>query len=75
MSNDSHDARCSHCGGGDFVVGVRVGQSAAAMRIGLKFRDGLLLVGTEPIVADLCTTCGTVQRLYVENTKHHWLMQ
>ena len=73
MNNDSHAVPCSHCGGHDLAVGVRIGQNAEVGRIGPEFKDGLLLVGTEQMVADLCTTCGTIQRLYVENPNHHWL--
>ena len=55
------------------MVGVRIGQSAEVGRVGLKFKDGLLLVGTEPMAADLCPARGTIQRLYMENPNHHWL--
>lgn len=73
MSDDRQATTCSHCGGSNLTLGVRLGQSVETGRIGPKFKDGLLLVGTEPLLADLCADCGHVQRLYVKNPDHRWL--
>jgi hypothetical protein len=75
MNNDHRGACCSHCGGTDLVLGVQLGQTAEVGHIGLSYKDALLLVGTEPLVVDLCTTCGTVQRLYIRKAQHRWLAQ
>ena len=75
MSSDSRGACCSHCGGADLVVGVQLGLNAEIGHIGLNYKDGLLLVGTEPLVVDLCRACGAIERLYVRNTQHRWLAQ
>ncbi len=48
-------------------------QRAEVGTIGLEFKDGRILVGTEQLVADLCGSCGTVVRLYVRNVNHKWL--
>jgi hypothetical protein len=47
--------------------------TAEVGNIGPQFKDGLLLVGTEPLVVDLCAACGHVQRLYVKNPDHRWV--
>jgi hypothetical protein len=41
--------------------------------IGPQYKDGLLLVGTEPLRVDLCNACGEIQRFYVENPGHRWV--
>ncbi|MBM4029180.1 MAG: hypothetical protein FJ280_27850 [Planctomycetes bacterium] len=73
MGNEGYATGCSHCGGQDFAVRVRIGQTAEVGHIGLSYKDGLLLVGTEPLRVDVCTACGTIRRLYVENVDHRWV--
>jgi hypothetical protein len=73
MNDEQPATACSHCGSGDLAVGVSLGLTAEAGHVGPQFKDGLLLVGTEPLVVDLCTACGHVQRLYVKNPNHRWL--
>ncbi len=73
MSDDRRAAACSHCGSGDLTLGVRLGLTAEVGHVGPRFKDGLLLVGAEPLLVDLCTACGHVQRLYVKNPDHRWL--
>jgi hypothetical protein len=41
--------------------------------IGPQYKDGLLLIGVEPLHIDLCAACGHVQRLYVKNPGHRWV--
>lgn len=72
MSDESHEPRCPHCGGCTFARGIHLGLTAEVGDVGLSYKDGLLLVGTEGLRADLCTACGTVVRLYVRNTNHKW---
>ena len=73
MSIEQAPSECSHCGSHDLAIGVRMAQNAEVGRIGLSYKDGLLLVGVETLLADLCTACGHVQRLYVGNPNHKWL--
>jgi hypothetical protein len=42
-------------------------------QVGLKYRMALVLVGTEPLHADLCSSCGTILRFYVKDTDKNWL--
>jgi hypothetical protein len=63
---------CSHCGSTKIIHGVRVGKTAEVGNIGLSFRTAVVLTGTEPLVADLCDSCGTVVRLYVQEVGKRW---
>jgi len=64
--------KCPHCGGTNIVVGVRVDQTADAGRIGLCYKTKFVLMGTEPLYADVCEGCGTVTRMYVKETGKNW---
>ncbi len=73
MSDDRQTPACSHCGSSDLALGVQLGLTAEVGHVGPQYKDGRILVGTEPMLADLCTACGHVQRLYVKNPDHRWL--
>ena len=73
MTDNAPNKTCSHCHSTEILLGVKSGQSAEVGRIGLQYKDGLLLVGTEPLLADICTACGHIERLYVKNASHKWL--
>jgi hypothetical protein len=64
---------CPHCGERNWVRGIELGLTAEAGQVGLKHRMALVLVGTEPLHADLCSTCGTILRFYVKDTGNNWL--
>lgn len=57
------------------TVGVSVGLSAETGWIGLKYKDGRLFLGTEPLLADVCGSCGHIERLYVNNPNHKWIIK
>lgn len=76
--NRSGEPACPHCGGLDIATGLSMGLTAEAGAIGIKFEAtqrvfGIAILGTEPMVADLCTACGTVTRLYVRNPQRPWI--
>ncbi len=73
MTEHGPESICSYCRNADLTRGVKVGQNAGVGRIGLKYRDGLLLVGTEPLWADVCPACGHIERFYVKNSDHKWI--
>src|SRR5262245_27356536 len=62
------DSKCPYCAGVDLIRGVRLGLTAEAGSVGLKYRTLLVLVGTEPVYADVCKACGSVARSYVRET-------
>lgn len=68
---DRKQTACPHCGGTDIVSGVRTGQTAEAGSTGLQYQ-GLIFTGTEPLLADLCKSCGTVARLWVARADRDW---
>jgi len=75
---------CEHCGASQLISGLTVSASGG----GGDVRPGLLckpkkkgLFGRswekekrETLFADLCTSCGTVQRLYVKDPKREWVV-
>lgn len=63
---------CPYCGSTKIVRAVRIGKTAEAGDVGLSYRTALILVGTEPLVSDLCDSCGTVLRLYVRDVGKRW---
>ena len=64
--------KCTHCGGGNIVSGVKVDQTADAGRIGLSYKTKFAVIATEPFYADVCDDCGTVVRVYVKTTGRNW---
>jgi len=73
MSEGRQATTFSHFGSSNLACGIRLGMTAEVVDIGPQFKDGLLLVGTEPLHVDLCTACGHVERIYVKNFDHRWL--
>jgi hypothetical protein len=63
---------CQSCGSDNIVRGIHVGKTAEIGDIGLSYQSAVILTGTEPMVADLCTACGVVVRLRVQNTNRKW---
>ncbi len=53
--------------------GLDVNLTAEVGHVGLAYRVARVFGGTEPLHADLCRSCGTVVRLYVENTDRKWV--
>ena len=64
--------RCAECGSEQIVRSVTVGQNAEVGSIGLSYRATLGLTGTEPILADVCDSCGLIVRLYVKEVGKTW---
>ena len=64
--------KCPYCGGSEIVTNIKVGQVADVGNIGLEYKTAMILVGTEPFVADLCNGCGSITRLHVQNTDRKW---
>ena len=63
--------RCPHCGSSSIVANIPVGQTAEAGSVGLSYK-AMILIGTEPMLADLCSDCGTIARLHVRNPERKW---
>ena len=73
---------CEHCGGSQLISGLTVSASGG----GGDVRPGLLCKAKqnrffrwsrdrrETLFADLCTSCGTVKRLYVKDPKRDWVV-
>ena len=63
-----------YCGGSEIITNIRLSQTAEVENIGLSFRTAMILVGTEPILADLCSGCGSITRFHVKNTDRKWMV-
>ena len=75
---------CEYCGGSQLINGLLVSASGGSGDV----RPGLLCKAKkkrflgwslerdkrEPLFADLCTSCGTVKRLYVKDPKRDWVL-
>jgi hypothetical protein len=78
MPNDT----CEHCGSSQLISGLTVSASGGSGDV----RPGLLCKAKEQgffeperekreaLFADLCTSCGTVKRLYVKDPKRDWVV-
>lgn len=68
------DRPCAECGGVDIVKGVVVRNSGDRYTVGLAY-GGLVFGSTEPLLADLCNTCGTVLRFRVASGQTNWRLE
>lgn len=70
---DTGPGPCPHCGSRDVIPGLKLNQQAEVGRIGLPYKTGVLFVGTEPLLADLCRACGSVVRFFVADPNRNWV--
>ncbi|MRR53421.1 MAG: hypothetical protein EG822_02775 [Deltaproteobacteria bacterium] len=70
---NSVSSKCLTCGSTDIVRNITVSQSVEVGSTGLEYRTAVMLIGTEALLADLCTQCGTVLRLHVKNPDRKWI--
>ncbi|HAU28882.1 MAG TPA: hypothetical protein DCW68_02075 [Rhodospirillaceae bacterium] len=66
------ETTCPHCGKNTITQSIPMSQSAEVQRIGLRFKARFMMRGTEEILADLCTSCGTIIRLFVKEPQRNW---
>ena len=66
-------AICPECGGTDIVKSIGIAKMTEAGSIGLGHNTDYFVKATEPLVVDLCRTCGTVVRLYVKKADKRWV--
>jgi hypothetical protein len=69
------EGRCPHCGGTELVRGLELNLTAEVGAIGFPYRAAWKFHGTEPLLADLCRACGTVVRLFVQDTGRKWVQK
>jgi hypothetical protein len=63
--------KCSHCGGAEIIHRLSFHQVGNANGLlSYKDKEGQWSWRTEEVLADLCRSCGTIVRLYVDNTDH-----
>jgi len=64
---------CPECGGTDIAKSVGISKMTEAGPIGLGYNTDYFVKASEPLVVDLCKTCGTVVRLYVKRADKRWV--
>jgi len=66
---------CPACKSQNIIRAVGISKTADSGRIGLSFRVAGVLVGTSPIVADLCDDCGMIVKMYVLEVGKPWIQR
>ena len=69
---------CPHCGSREIIAALKLAQHVEVGNVGIRFEAtqrflGTCLTGNEPLLADLCQSCGTVVRMYVACTDRRWV--
>ncbi len=64
---------CPHCGGTEILTGLRLRQGIEVGPFGLEYRAAKIFSATEMVHADLCSGCGTIVRLYVDDKNRNWI--
>ncbi len=63
------EKKCDHCGSDQIVANIRINDGAGLC---YKIDWSWILTNVEPLLADLCSECGSV-RLHVRTTDRKWL--
>jgi hypothetical protein len=68
---------CSHCGSNEIRKGMKLGLSGESGEVGCRYHKtgkflGMSLLGLEPLLVDVCMDCGTLVRIYMEETDRKW---
>ncbi len=66
--------KCMYCGSENITERIQASQSVEAGWVGLCFSKGFL-IGSEPLLTDICLNCGTVVRMYVDNPNQKWYIK
>ena len=66
---------CSHCGSRDIVAGLEFNLGTEVGTFGIAYRALAVFRGGEKVQAELCRACGTVARIYVNNTQRNWYVK
>lgn len=66
---------CPYCGNNELVANILIRQNAEVLEIGLSYETQWGLTGTEQVLADLCTKCGSVIRFHVSCPNRKWNTQ
>jgi hypothetical protein len=66
------DVPCPACGSSNVISNVRVRLTAETGSVGLAYKTLGIVIGVEPLLADLCSDCGTVVRFGIKDANHKW---
>jgi predicted RNA-binding Zn-ribbon protein involved in translation (DUF1610 family) len=71
MKEHKLESKCIYCGESDIVHDIHVGLTNEIGDVGLSYSK--FITGTEPVYADLCTSCGSIIHLHVHKTDRKWI--
>lgn len=67
---------CPSCGSDDLINGLPFVASPEVGGVGIKYKSGsflgMAIMSYEPLLIDLCSSCGNVARFYVKNVERDW---
>jgi hypothetical protein len=66
---------CPHCGSSDIAAGLEFNMNAEVGPFGLSYNAFAFIGGVEKLQAELCRNCGTIIRIYVNDTKRNWIVR
>jgi hypothetical protein len=66
---------CPHCGSSDIVSGLEFNQGVEVGPFGPIYKAVAFFTATEQLHAELCLNCGTIIRIYVNDTKRNWIVR
>jgi|WetSurMetagenome_2_1015567.scaffolds.fasta_scaffold506125_2 hypothetical protein len=67
--------KCIYCNSTDLIRDIKIGLTAECGHVGLDYSGFLGIVGTEPLYADLCNSCGSIVRFHVLTTDHKYVIK
>jgi len=66
---------CPHCGSSDIISGLEFNQGVEVGPFGPTYKGVAFFTGTEQLHGELCRGCGTIIRIYVNNTERNWVVR
>jgi hypothetical protein len=66
---------CPHCGSSDIVSGLEFNLGVEVGPFGPIYKAVAFFTATEQLHAGLCRNCGTIIRIYVNDTKRNWVVR
>jgi hypothetical protein len=67
---------CIYCNSTNIQSDIMVDQNTAEPgKIGLKYHTQFLVMGVEPLYAELCKDCGSITRIYLKEVNRNWCIK
>lgn len=66
--------KCIYCCSTDLIRNIQLGLNAEINFFGLQYNALMGIMGTEPVYADLCNSCGSITRFHIQKKDRKWLI-